>query len=264
MGRLGDGLRDFPVIRRVRRQAFDRQFENNTGDNLFRGVFDSFDAALASAPATRPTGYDNPASAGMYVRRLRIDQHDYPAMFWMSRSLNEGMRRVVDLGGSVGIKYFAFGKFVDFPPDLLWRVIDVPAAVELGREFAMGRGASTALEFSHDMADADAMDVFFASGALQYLPQPLADILNGFHKKPRRIIVNTTPIHPAHSFFTLNSIGTAYCAYRVQSREAFVESIKAQGYRLRDEWQNTGKEMPLPFEQGYGLAHYSGFCFDRV
>lgn len=251
-----------PWLRRLRQRRWDRQFEANTNENLFRGVFDSFEAALASAPPSRPTGYDNPESASLYLRRLRIDQHDYPAMFWLARSLGEGLTRIVDLGGSVGIKYFAFGKFIDFPPDLLWRVIDVPAAVETGRAFALGRGASAALEFSASTSDADGVDVLFASGALQYLPHTLADLLAGLRNKPRRIVVNTTPIHPERSFFTLNSIGTAYCAYRVQARDAFVDGVKAQGYKLRDEWQNTGKEMHLPFEPGCSLLHYTGFCFD--
>src|SRR5438477_12426004 len=73
-----------------------RRFEQNAQDNLFLGVFDSFEAAAASAPPTRPLGYDNPDSASLYLRRLRIDEHDYPALFWLSLSLSEGMRSVAD------------------------------------------------------------------------------------------------------------------------------------------------------------------------
>ena len=257
-----DGMRGLPVVRRLRRAAFDRQFANDRRAHLFRGAFDSVDAASASAPTTAPIGYDNPGSAQMYLQRLQIDEYDYPAMFWLSSALAEGMRSIADFGGSVGIKYFAFGKFMWFPPDLVWRVIDVPAVVALGREFAASKGARAALTFSEHLADADGMDVIYASGSLQYMPQSLPEMLSGLSRKPRRIVVNTTPIHPDRSFFTLNSIGTAYCPYRVVARDTFVQGVKAHGYQLRDEWQNFGKQLSLPFETGCSIEHYSGFCFD--
>ena len=67
-----------------------------------------------------------------------------------------------------------------------------------------------------------------------------------------------------HDFFTLNNIGTAYCGYRVQAREPFIRGIEAQGYRLRDQWRNLGKRMPVIGQPEYSVEHYSGFCFDRV
>lgn len=259
-----DALRDSPPVRAFRRKAFDRRFVGNARGHLFRGVFDTFEAAEASAPKTLPTGYDNKASADLYLQRLRIDEYDYPAMFWIARALQEGAKSVIDLGGSVGIKYFAFGRSMVFPADLIWRVIEVPAAVDRGRLFADEHGVSHQLQFSHRLQDMDGVDVLYASGALQYLPKTLASMLAAMACKPKRIVVNTTPIHPSKAFFTLNSIGTAYCPYRVDSHEHFVDSVMAQGYMVRDQWLNRGKELLLPFEQGYSVEHYSGFCFDAV
>ena len=102
------------------------------------------------------------------------------------------------------------------------------------------------------------------SGTLQYLPQTLGQMLAACRRKPRRIVVNTTPIHETRSYFTLNSIGTAFCAYRVQSRAEFVDGVTAQGYALRHEWRNIGKPLRLPFEPGHGLSDYAGFCFDAA
>jgi putative methyltransferase (TIGR04325 family) len=242
----------------------EKKFQENTSEHLFHGVFNTFETALASAPATHPKGYDNPDSANLYLRRLYVDEYDYPSMFWVQKSLDEGLSRFADVGGSVGIKYYAFEKFISYPESFLWRVIDVPAAAQKGRDFAKTRHAGRALEFSDQIKDADGVDVFFVSGALQYLPQTLAEILKSYQKLPRRIIINTTPIHARHSYFTLNSIGTAYCAYRVQAHDEFVEDIKACGYRMRHEWQNTGKSLDLPLNPDMSVAHYSGFCFDLV
>lgn len=259
-----DALKEAPGVRHARRAAADRNFANNLRSNLFRGVFDTAQAALASAPPTRPTSYDNEGSANLYLERLKIDDYDYPAMFWLQRSFGDGLARLADVGGSIGIKYFAFREFMPYPPDLLWRVVDMPAVVQRGREFAASRGAGAALQFTSKMGDVDGVQLMFASGVLQYLPQTLAEILAGLAHKPRRIVVNTTPIHPTKSFHTLNSIGTAFCAYRVQSREEFVGSVTAQGYVLRHEWRNIGKRLRLPFEPGYSLEDYSGFCFDAA
>lgn len=262
--KVAEAVRQWPGLRQWRRAAFERHFANNTRDNLFKGVFETAEQALASAPASRPQSYDNAASSELYLKRLGIDDHDYPAMFWLQRSLAEGLTRIVDLGGSVGIKYFAFGKAMPFPPGLVWRVIDMPAVVARGREFAVSQGAGPALEFSDRTADIDGMDVLYASGVLQYLPLSLAEMLRGLRTPPRRIVVNTAAIHPDTSFFTLNSIGTAFCAYRVQARQSFVDEVQACGYRLTAEWRNLGKQMLLPLERANSLRSYSGFCFDAV
>jgi putative methyltransferase (TIGR04325 family) len=251
-----------PIVRDLRRAASDRRFEHNTRSNLFRGVFTSFAEAQASAPATRPIGYDNPQSANLYLERLHIDEYDYPSMFWIAASLGQGMRQIADIGGSVGIKYFAFRGFIDYPADIVWRVIDVPAVIARGAEFAAANGASPALQFSDRLADADGMDLFFVSGALQYLPESLPEMLDRIPNKPGRIVINTTPIHAVHSFFTLNSIGTAFCPYRVQAHDEFVAAMNRRGYRVRDEWLNVGKRMQIAFEPEYSLSHYTGFCFD--
>jgi len=261
---LAEAVRQLPGLRQWRRAAFNRHFENNTRDNLFRGVFATAEQALASAPAAGARGYDNPASSELYLKRLGIDDHDYPAMFWLQRSLAQGLTRLVDLGGSVGIKYFAFSRVMALPPELVWRVVDMPAVVARGRVFAAEQGAGPALEFADEASAIDGMQVLYASGVLQYLPTTLAELLRGLRQPPRRIVINTTPIHPSRSYFTLNSIGTAYCAYRVQARQAFIDEVQACGYRLSAEWRNVGKQMLLPLQPASSLHSYSGFCFDAL
>lgn len=242
-----------------------REFIRARAAHSFLGVFPSFDAAVASAPDTAPVSYDNPVSARMYLNRLAMDEYDYPAVFWIGESLREGMRSVADIGGAVGIKYFAFEKLLKWPADLRWKVIDMPAVAEEGRRFGAERGVSSeVLSFSDRIEDADGVDLFYASGALQYLEKSLPEILAGYATKPRRLLINTTPIHEKWSFFTLNSIGSAYCGYRVMAREAFIAGVQAQGYRLRDSWKNPGKRMRIIDAPEHSLNDYSGFCFDRI
>jgi putative methyltransferase (TIGR04325 family) len=196
---------------------------------------------------------------------MQVDDHDYPALFWIQKSLNEGFRRMGDLGGNIGIKYYAFGDKISWPPDFRWTVIDLPAVVAEGVRFAGFRGQAVAqLDFSSETKDLEGVDLLLASGVLQYLPFTLGEMLDTLETKPRRILVNTTPLHETRDYFTLNNIGTALCPYRVQSRALFVQEIEARGYRLRDQWSNIGKRLTLSYEAGYSLDHYSGYCFDRT
>ncbi|MCW7542120.1 methyltransferase, TIGR04325 family [Aquabacterium sp. A7-Y] len=262
MHRAIDRLARAPGLRSAGERAYLKRFVNNVDANLFHGVFDSFAAAAASAPSNRPVGYDNEGSANL-AYLSRIYPTDYAALFWLSNSLAEGLRSVFDLGGHVGIKYYAFRRAIDYPCNFKWTVCDVPAVVARGRELASQRDPEHGLHFTDDYRQASGCDVLYASGSLQYLPLTLADLLATLPRRPRRLVVNLTPIHPSRSFYTLNSIGTAFCAYRVQSHDEFVDAVVARGYERRDEWENVGKALRLPFEDGYDVDSYSGFCFDH-
>lgn len=257
-------LARLPLTRGWLGSRYERYFAQCTDKQLFRGVFDTYEAAQASSPPTKPVSYDNVESAELYLQRLRADAHDYPALFWIERSFAEGMRSVFDVGGSVGIKYFAFSRLLPFPDDVRWKVQDMPAVAQRGRRFAEEHGVQTRLSFTSEFEDGDGSDVLFASGALQYLPYSLEQLLGRLKSLPRRIIVNTTAIHPTRSFFTLNSIGTAFCPYRVQAHGQFVRETLRSGYTLRDHWQNPAKFMRIPFADGLDLDTYSGYCFDRT
>lgn len=257
--RLVDHVAELPALRALRRRLFEQRFQRPLG-HAFHGVYETFEAAAAAAPRALPMTYDNEAAARMYVDRVHVDAHDYPALFWLQRVLGEWAESVCDLGGSVGIKYYAFSPLLTLSR-VRWHVVEVPAAVALGTRLAAERGVAGSLTFSSDPSDVVRHAVLFASGALQYLPTTLAELLAQRHGTPRYVVVNTTPIHPTRAFFTLNNIGTACCPYRVASRAEFVAGVEGQGYRLVDEWLNVGKRLELPFERGLSLTHYSGFCF---
>jgi putative methyltransferase (TIGR04325 family) len=259
-----DGLRSLPGIHRMRRASFRHQFLNDPTAHLFDGVFATFEEAQRHAPESKPSSYDNTPSAEIYRDKLRVDAYDHPAMFWLAQSFADGLAHVADVGGSIGIKFYAFRSCMRMPDSLRWLVVDMPTVAELGRRIAGEWNAPPCLGFSSDLREADGTDVLFCSGSLQYLPQSLAEILDAMERRPKRIIINTTPIHESRSFFTLNSMGTAICPYRVAQRKAFVDAIRERGYRLRDDWRNIGKAMTLPFHDGFDVRDYSGFCFDAA
>lgn len=245
----------------VREAAYRRKFLENREENLFMGSFESFAAAEAGAPPTKAVGYDNAEAAKtLYSHQLYF--YDYPALFWLSRALEGGMRSVFDLGGHVGIKYYAFRRVLPFPDDLRWTVCDVPGVVQTGRDLAVQREATAQLGFTTDFRDASGVDVLYASGSLQYLPLRISEIIAQLPVKPRRIVINTAAVHEDKTLFTLNSIGFAVCPYRIQHHEELLAELAAAGYKRRDAWRNEGKPIEVPFVEGGDRAFYAGCCFD--
>jgi putative methyltransferase (TIGR04325 family) len=244
----------------VREAAYRRKFLENQGENLFMGSFESFAAAEAGAPPSKAVGYDNAPAEAYYSHQIAA--YDYPALFWLGRSLDEGMRSIFDLGGHVGIKYYAFRRVLNYPADLRWTVCDVPTVVKTGRELAVQREATAQLSFSTDFRDASGYDVLYASGSLQYLSQRISEIIEALPAKPRRVVLNTTAVHPERTLYTLNSIVFAVCPYRIQHHDQLLAELASSGYKRRDAWRNEGKPIEVPFVDGGDKPYYAGCCFD--
>ena len=252
------------LIGRLKAAVYEKQFAGNRDANLFRGVFESAESAVNTVPRAGKVGYDNEESAALYDYHLvRVFAHDYPALYWLGRCFAEGLRTVVDLGGHVGIKYYAFGRYLDYPAGLRWHVCDVPSVVNRGKEIASTRDRAGSIDFCSSPGDAAASDVLFASGSLQYLPYGVKDLLETLAESPKRIIINTTPLHPRLSFFTLNSIGAAFCPYRVVSEPELVGTLASKGYKVVDRWECPGKPMIIPGFPEHSLDHYCGLYLEK-
>ncbi len=247
----------------VRESAYRKKFLDNREENLFMGSFDSFAAAEAGAPPSKAIGYDN-AEAAKTLYSHQVYFYDYPALFWLGRALDEGMTSVFDLGGHVGIKYYAFRRMVNYPANLRWTVCDVPGVIQTGQELAVQREATAQLGFTVERNDASGYDVLYASGSLQYLPERLSEIIAKLPVKPKRVIVNTAAVHPDKTLYTLNSIGFAVCPYRIQHHDELMGELAQAGYKRRDAWRNEGKPIEVPFVDGGDKAYYAGCCFDLM
>ena len=151
---------------------------------------------------------------------------------------------------------------LDYPKNLTWTVCDVPGVVEAGREIAAERGAGPQLSFTTHFEDASGCDILYIGGTLQYLSQTLAAIIDALSVKPKRIILNTTPVHAEHSIYTISSLEFAFSPYRIQHYDNLIAQLTAAGYKRRDVWKNTGKPIEVPFVKGGDSIYYAGCCFD--
>ncbi|RYF69933.1 MAG: methyltransferase, TIGR04325 family, partial [Comamonadaceae bacterium] len=206
-------------------------------------------------------GYDNDDAAVLYS--TQVCSWDYAPLYWLADSFRSGASSVFDLGGHIGIKYYAFRRVLDYPDTLRWTVCDVPAVVRKGEQFARERQVDRQLAFCTDFAQAGDIDVLLMSGSLQYLPVRMEEILSMLPRKPGRVILNITAGHGDRTLYTLNSIVHAICPYRIQQQDEVLSEIRLCGYRRRDVWRNDGKPITIPFVEGGDGAFYFGCCFDR-
>lgn len=263
--RLAVRAAELPGVRVLGRPLYRHYFRRPyLGGNAYYGMYQSYAEALAATPATMSNSYDVDAAATMYRGQFeRVRACDYPAIHWLSRLMRDRIRDVFDLGGHMGQAYYGFRQYVDYPPDIRWRVHDVPAVMQAGRRWADEHDQLGGLRFAHDPAEADGSDLLITTGALQYLDYSLPELLRGLVRAPARIIVNLVPMHPQQGYFTLQNLGIAVCPYRVMCLPEFVADMADLGYSLADRWELEERHIRIPFEPKASIDAYHGMYFNR-
>jgi putative methyltransferase (TIGR04325 family) len=246
-----------PVLRYLLERRYERLFASRPPFNLYRGVFRTFDEARRSAPDRLRVGYDRTEAGRMYDARLnRVFPADYPMLFWLARLLRPGVS-IFDLGGHVGIAYYAYAKYLEYPDSLSWKVCDVPAVVVAGQALARERGANT-VSFTDQVEDASGADIFLAAGSLQYIEEPLIEMLKRLQDKPAHLLINKVPLVERDAVVTLQGIGVGFCPYHLFHRQTFIAQLEQLGYEVVDAWENADQACQVPFTL-YAVDAYSGF-----
>lgn len=246
------------ILRHLYRRTVDAAHRGGT----YRGLYRNFEEATRDVPRIKPVGYDHAELATWYRSKLDgISDDDYPALYWLSQAFRDA-RSVFEVGGHVGVAYHGFIRYMEFPAELQWQILEVPAIAEAGRRLA-AELKRTNLRFITSHGESRGADVFFAAGSLQYIESPtVPEILAGFETKPTHIIINKTPVWEGESFVTLQSIGFSCCPYLIRNRDEFIREIADQGYQLRDSWKKR-RSLAVRFRPQRRLEHYSGFYFVR-
>lgn len=230
--------------------------------NRFRGVHASFADAEATIPKGSRVGYDHDLLAGMYRDRIqKACQSDYAMLFWL-RDLLDDTTRLFDFGGHIGVSYYGWQHYLDYPPGMRWLICDMPAIVREGRTFAEAHGADN-LFFTDDLTAGSDSTIFMAAGSLQYVDMSVAEILAKMGARPQHLLVNKMPLYDGETFVTVQSTGRAFHPYRISNRDAFVSGITALGYRVVDDWTNRETSCRIPHTRGRDIEAYSGYYFIR-
>lgn len=179
-------------------------------------------------------------------------------MFWLRQILRSG--RLFEVGGHVGVAYYAYQRYLTHPAGLEWQINDTPAVCEAGRMLATQKGSRN-LSFTTDLSQGDGADIFLSIGALQYLESSLPQILGGYAERPSDVLINMTPVAEGQPYYTLQNIGVAVCPYRIESRSELLAGMADLHYELVDSWTNPGKFCHIALHPEASLEHYEGFYF---
>jgi putative methyltransferase (TIGR04325 family) len=226
-----------------------------------RGIYASFAAAAADAPSAKLASYDQDEIALSYRERLDyFNFADYPVIFWLG-SLLDRARVIFELGGSIGLGYYAYVRYLAFPPDLRWTVCELPSMVRMGIDVAAERQTGQ-LAFTTDRQPEIDPDVYATFGTLQYIEEPFAEILSSLRALPPYLLINRVPLTEGKPFITLQNNGTWFSPNKVDNRKKFTESLCALGYEVVDEWD---MERPNAFfmEQEGPMPSYCGLYLRR-
>ena len=249
-----------PVLLRWQR----RRFFSETGFTGCFGVFKDFAQARTWLPVSPE--FDHAALATEYVdvRTKKIFAYDYPVMWWLERAFRDGATRVLDIGGSVGVHFYAYQRYFERPHDLSWSVVEVPAIASIGREMA-SQAEAKSLSFTDNLDQAvhSGNDIWMAAGSLHYFEDARpGDLLKRCETRPRHILLNKLPLYDGEDYVTAQNLGAGcFAPMYVYNRQRLINEVEALGYVLFDEWQVPERSLYLPGFPERCIPAYRGLYF---
>ena len=256
-------IKDAPVCRSWYLGRARRRFFTEPEAHLCFGVFESFEQARAWLPRSKEFDDERLADEFVNVRTQQIFPYDYPMIYWLSRAINDGARTVLDIGGSVGVHFIAYQRYIDYPKSLSWQVIEVPAMTQIGRELARREGLA-ALTFTDTAKAGDSeADIWMSAGAIHYIEDGRPDLLlRGARFRPKYVLLNKLPLYDGEDFVSTQGLGPgSFTPLYVYNRARLVDGITSLGYALVDHWQVPERYFFLPGYPEKSFGWYSGLCF---
>lgn len=231
-----------------------------------RGIYSSFTEALQAVPSEKLAGYNQPIiSQHQSVAQLTacseigvFNSIDYPVLLWLKSAFADSST-VFDLGGNVGLAYYAYRRFLDYADNLQWLVCEIPEIVKAGKKIAIERDIKN-LSFTTDFAKADGTEILLTCGTLQYLDETLPELIARLKVKPKHLLIHHVPFYDGESFTTIQNIGYTYCPYKIQNQKEFVSSLISLGYKQIDSW-TIYRSFSIPFHPDRSVSSYYGFYF---
>jgi putative methyltransferase (TIGR04325 family) len=228
----------------------------------FRRAFPSFAAAQACASKYIQSGHEHPDEIRFHASIAdTVRESDYPVLFYLAPLLPE-LRRVFDLGGSVGNLFYSYQSRLNFPAGLAWTVYDLPVHRPFVEELAFKR-AETRIHFAATIAEASGCDVFIASGSLHYFEQPLHEILRPLENPPKHVFANRLPCSTGADLITVQDNRAYLVPCKLHSRTTLITGMQSLGYELRSEWPVYERRLHVPMYPDLCARTYSGFYFRK-
>jgi putative methyltransferase (TIGR04325 family) len=243
----------------VRERYFEYLFRERPPS--WKGIYASFAEAVARPPPRKLVGYDHEEVARLHEARAEeFNPADAPVLARLEGLLPQA-RAVFDLGGNLGVAWYAYRHRLAFPERLRWTVCEVPAIAAAGRELAAKKNAGQ-LFFTDRREDADGADIYFSCGALQYIEEPLSAMLAKLGNPPRHLLINRVPFCDGPAFITLQNNGDWLSPYKVENRDEFIRGVESCGYELIDSWK-IARRLEVLMSPQHHAENFHGMYFRR-
>jgi putative methyltransferase (TIGR04325 family) len=227
----------------------------------YRRSFSSFDKAKFCSSKFISAGHEHEDDIRMHLSASRAAREsDYPVFFYLSQS-EKPLRSVFDFGGNIGNLFYCYQNYVNFSPDISWKVYDLPELRQVGQNIAAERGESR-LRYVDGWDDLDPADLFLASGSLHYFESPLPELLAQTKSLPRRVIVNRTPFSSADDLITIQDNGSFLVPCKLHNKRKFLDGMAALGYKLCGSWPVAERALYVPLHPDCSSETYFGFYFE--
>lgn len=254
------------VLRRLLRLVKDSYDYLRFPSTRHRGVYRSFDEALAAIPPGRKSRASCERLANAYKADFenRLESGDFPHIFLLGRTLQE-RDTVLDVGGNVGIHFLRCRKYL--PQSMLrWIVLETPELAAAGREICAG---VPEVRFIDDLAQIGSAQIqfFFGCGSFQYARKP-ARFLEALRERgmpwPHHALIDQIPLHEGPEYLTVQNVGgLVYRPHYVFNRVEFEQEMTGLGYKARESWANQGMGCMVPFHRDRAVPDFSGYFFAR-
>jgi putative methyltransferase (TIGR04325 family) len=269
---MKEQLKKIPLLRRLydryAKINYRQKFENDCYGG-FWGVFDTFEEAIAAAPATKSIGYDCAELAQEYQTMLDLGDwegsksvvrsFDYPVLYWIGKIFQTSTldrTNFFDFGGNLGIHFLTYSNYLDFPSNLKWVVCDLPEIVKVGNS----EQRDPRLSFTTDFELASGSDIFLASGSIQY-DRNISMRIKALERQPQHILINRIGLYEGKQIVTLQNGGKVFYAQYIFNRHDFISSLESIGYQLVDIWEDNVDSCYIPFHPEVHVPCYHGLYF---
>lgn len=228
----------------------------------YRRCFASLAEAQKGLGAHAGGGHNNAGNIAVHAEMSERPRESDYAAFYHLQSRAAAVHSVFDLGGSVGNLYYYYRRYLDWPGDLTWNVMDLPDVMEAGRKIAAERKAD-GLSFTADFGNASKCDLLIASGSLHYCEEPLWTMVGRLDSRPRYVLINRTPLTSGQAFATVQDAGAYRVACMIYNKTDLINGFAALGYRLVDEWEAAELSLVLPLFPERSPGPYTGLFLER-
>ena len=234
-------------------------FTRRSATRRFRGVYSSYNAALAAVPRKALQGFEHQSVAQFFVdTHFVFNPSDYPILFWLSRIWEPG-QLLFDFGGGVGQSFYVYQDYLRFPEGVRWLLYDLETLVESGKRVALEKKAK-GLEFTTDFQDAKGAAILLTTGALQYIEPDLSALIAELPEAPKHVLINRVPMYTGETYYTVQHSEHSFVPNKIMNMDAFVRGMQELNYEKVDDWY-LPRTIRVPFHPECFVPSYRGFYF---